>query len=91
VTITLYSPKHGAINRTVNDFSIQDAAKLLGCVPSLVDVLAREKGYIVYTIFDCECDANPVGTQAVAELTGVDFDASNEDELLRGPVLFVKE
>ena len=66
------------------------AAFLLGCATGLVDVLATGKEYIVYSIFDAEGEVNDVAMQAVAELTGISFDASNEDEVLYGPVLIIK-
>lgn len=66
------------------------AASLLGCAPGLVDVLASGKGYLVYSVFDSEEPANIAATQAVAALTRINFDVTNEDELLRGPVLIVQ-
>lgn len=64
---------------------------LLGCAPKLVDVLASSEGYVVFTVFDSEDEANPTAMQAAAELTGIDFDTTDEGELLRGPVLIVKK
>jgi hypothetical protein len=64
---------------------------LLQCAPELVDVLACGNNYVVYTIFDSEDEANVVATRAVNELTGIEFDVTNEDELLRGPVLIVSQ
>jgi hypothetical protein len=66
-------------------------ATLLDCASELVDVLACGASYVVYTVFDSEEEANLVATQAVATLTGIDFDITDEDELLRGPVLIIKE
>jgi hypothetical protein len=60
---------------------------LLDCAPELVDVLAIGKGYVVYSVFDCEAGVNPTAMQALADLTGMDFDIENEDEVLRGPIL----
>jgi hypothetical protein len=62
---------------------------LLHCAPELVDVLASGHKYIVYSIFDCEGEMNPEAMAAVEALTGMPFDAENEDEVLRGPVLVV--
>ena len=62
---------------------------LLHCAPELVDVLASGQGYIVYSIFDCEGEMNPEAMTIVGTLTGESFNAENEDEVLRGPVLVV--
>lgn len=62
---------------------------LLHCAPELVDVLASGQGYVAYSVFDCEGEVNPEAMAALGALTGVSFDAGNEDELLRGPVLVV--
>ena len=52
-------------------------------------VLASGQVYIVYCIFDCEGEINPEAMTAVEALTGGSFNAENEDEVLRGPVLVV--
>jgi hypothetical protein len=62
---------------------------LLRCSPGLVDVLANGPGYIVYSVFDCEDEINPAAMEVVGKLVGHAFDAGNEDEILRGPVLVV--
>ena len=66
-------------------------ATLLDCAPNLVDVLACGANYVVYIVFDSQEEANPVATQAAATLTGIDFNAVDEDELLRGTVLIVQD
>lgn len=62
---------------------------LLGCPPGLVDILASGHDYITYSIFDCEGDINLAAMDAVAKVSGVSFDANEEDEVLRGPVLMM--
>lgn len=100
VTVTLYTPGLQPTTESAEGFSSlkttpfadvpPQASMLLGCAPNLVDVFANGEGYVVYTIFDCEEPANPTATQAVADLTRINFDVTNEDELLRGPVLIVQ-
>ena len=63
---------------------------LLGCALELVDVLASGPDYVAYSIFDCEGDINPAAMAAVAEVSGVSFDLSDEDTLLCGAVLVVR-
>ena len=101
MTVTLYQPGQTALPVDQTGFALPvnaggqfasvppQAAVLLGCAPNLVDVLANRPVYVVYTVFDCDDEANPTAMQAVAELTGISFDATNEDELLRGAVLIV--
>lgn len=101
MTVTLYTPDHQPVAKSAEGFFAPgaapfaqvppQAAALLGCTPSLVDVLVNGEGYTVYTIFDSEGEVNPMATQVVMALTGIDFDTANEDELLRGPVLIVRK
>jgi hypothetical protein len=101
VTVTLYLPGQQPTTESAEGFSALrtipfaevplQVAVLLGCVPNLVDVLANGEGYVVYTVFDSEEPANLGATQAAAELTGIEFDIENEDDLLRGPVLIVRQ
>lgn len=63
---------------------------LLGCVPGLVDVLASGPGYVAYSVFDCEEEANPLAMAVVAAVSGVVFDTEDEDAVLRGVVLVVQ-
>lgn len=100
MNVTLYSPNHPPTTENTAGFGISEvgtfsqvppqAAALLGVKLGLVDVLAAGPGYVVYTVFDCEEAANHVATQVVSELTGIEFDATDEDTLLRGPVVVVK-
>jgi|GEM_PF-5599779 len=100
MTVTLYRPNQEPTAEATNGFNIPQpaefvqvppqAASLLGCAPSLVDVLATGPGYVAYSIFDSEQEPNPAAMAAVSELTGISFDAADEDELLCGPVLIVK-
>lgn len=66
------------------------AAKFLGCVPSLVDVMASGQGYLIYSIFDYDGAANFSAMAAFTALTGIALDVSDEDEVLRGPVLVIQ-
>ena len=63
---------------------------LLGCAPGLVDVLASGPEYVAYSVFDSDEDANPTAMAAVAAVSGVAFDADDEDAVLRGAVLVVR-
>lgn len=65
-------------------------AALLDCVPELVDVLASGPGYVAYSVFDSEGEVNPSAMAAVAEVSGVAFEAEDEDAVLRGTVLIVR-
>lgn len=68
----------------------EQVAVLLDCSPGLVDVLACGPHYVAYSIFDSEQDINLAAMHALAELTGISFEADEEDHVLRGPVLVVK-
>ena len=63
---------------------------LLGCAPELVDVLASGPEYVAYSVFDSDGEANPAAMAAVAAVSGVAFDAEDEDAILRGAVLIVR-
>ncbi|RZK45322.1 MAG: hypothetical protein EOO61_00215 [Hymenobacter sp.] len=101
MTVKLFRPSQQPTIESLEGFSTPRAthfahmptqvAILLDCAPNLVDVLANGEGYVVYTVFDSEGEANLEATLAVADVTGSNFDVTNEDELLRGPVLIVKE
>lgn len=64
---------------------------LLGCAPGLVDVLASGPEYAAYSVFDSEGEANPAAMAAVAEVSGQAFDAADDDQVLMGPVLIVRQ
>ena len=64
---------------------------LLGCAPGLVDVLASGPDYVAYSVFDSEGEANPAAMAAVAAVSGVAFDAEDEDAVLCGAVLVVRQ
>jgi hypothetical protein len=66
-------------------------SELLCCVPGLVDVLASGKGYVAYSVFDNEGEINISAMTVLTELTGKTFDFNNEDDILRGPILVIKE
>lgn len=97
---TLYKPGKLPEDIPTEGFSIQSgsdqivqnanrAALLLGCALALVDVLACGSGYLVYSVFDYEGQINPAAMMAVTEVSGIEFDLLNEDELLQGPVLVI--
>jgi hypothetical protein len=62
---------------------------LLGCVPGLVDILACGTQYVAYSIFDSEGDVNLAAMEAVAKVSGIEFNPNDDDEVLRGPVMVV--
>jgi len=64
---------------------------LMGCARGLVDVLASGPGYVAYSVFDCEGPVNEAAMTAVAEMSGVGFDLADEDAVLCGPVLVVRQ
>lgn len=97
---TLYLPKQSPKTIPAQGLVLPDAATglvgvpaaasaLLDCDPNLVDVLASGPAYVVYSVFDCEEDVNVTAMEAVAMVSGVDFDLDDEDSVLRGPVLVV--
>ena len=70
MTVTLYQPGRepeavepgGFITQPESGQIVQNAARaaeLLGCAPELADVLACGTGYLVYSVFDYEGNANP--------------------------------
>lgn len=65
------------------------AAELLSCVPSLVDVLACGKGYLMYSVFDYEGEQNQAAMLVLAEVSGTVLNAGEDDEVLQGPVLVI--
>ncbi|MGI4736152.1 MAG: hypothetical protein ACRYG7_13455 [Janthinobacterium lividum] len=64
-------------------------ATVLDCAPGLVDVLASGRDYVAFSVFDHEGEPNPDAMEALSDLTGTKFDIDEEDDLLRGPILFV--
>jgi len=62
---------------------------LLGCHPALVDILVSSRSYIVYSVFDSEGGLNEDAMLTVSNMTGIMFSVSDEDTILRGPVLIV--
>lgn len=62
---------------------------LMGCAPSLVDVLATGPGYVAYSIFDCEEPVNLSAMAAVSKVSGIEFDPDDELTILCGAVLLV--
>jgi hypothetical protein len=100
MTATLYAPHQPPLSVPTERLSLPDATTgfarvpeqvhaLLGCVPELVDVLASGAGYVIYSVFDGEGAVNEAAMIAVTEVSGVAFDAEDEDAVLHGPVLVV--
>ena len=98
---TLYPPQHTPYTVSVDGLSMPESATglarvpqqvpvLLDCAPELVDVLASGPGYVAYSIFDCEGPINHAAMAAVAEVSEVAFDTADEDAVLRGAVLVVR-
>ena len=99
---TLYLPEHAprpihfddlhAISSVNNFMHIPpDIPALLKCRPELVDVLASGPKYIIYSVFDATGKTNPEAMKMVAQLSGIILDVTNEDEILRGPVIILIE
>ncbi len=65
------------------------AGTILDCAPGLVDVLASGRDYVAFSVFDHEGEANLEAMRALSDLTGTAFDAADDDELLRGPILLI--
>lgn len=65
----------------------EQVSALLGCAPDLVDVLASGPHYIAYSVFDSEESVNEDAMMAVAAVSGIVFDAEDDDTVLRGAVL----
>jgi hypothetical protein len=98
--VTLYEPGLQPADILADGFVVQAedgrikqdaarAAELLGCAPGMADVLACGSGYLVYSVFDYEGEVNPAAMAVVAELSGMELDPLNEDEVLQGPVLVI--
>jgi hypothetical protein len=66
-----------------------EVSVLMNCAPELVDVLASGSDYVAYSVLDCEGLVNQTAMTAVAKVSGVTFDAQDEDTVLRGPVLVI--
>ena len=101
MTATLYSPQQLPQAVYLDGLSLpssttefvwvpEQISNLLGCAPDLVDVLASGSGYVVYSVFDSEGETNHAAMAAVAEVSGVTFEAVDEDAILRGPILVVQ-
>jgi len=96
---TLYLPRQLPRTVSVEGLEMPDTSgyakvpeqvpALLGCAPSLVDVLASGTNYVAYSIFDLEEEVNHGAMKAVAEVSGAVFDAEDEDSVLCGPILLV--
>ncbi len=100
MTATLYIPHQLPQVVSIEGLSLPDPATgfarvpervpvLLDCAPELVDVLASGLGYVAYSVFDCEGPMNEAAMAAVSEVSGVAFDAEDDNIALCGPVLVV--
>ncbi|ALW86347.1 hypothetical protein AUC43_15390 [Hymenobacter sedentarius] len=93
MTISLYKPTEEPLLLTPTQFSadihcngqlpVDRVAELLGCAKLLVDVLASGPDYVMYSVFDCEGEINPIAMEVFEALTGEPC----EDDPLRGPIL----
>ena len=93
MTISLYEPAEEPLLLTPNEFSrdihvngklpVERVAELLSCAKFLVDVLASGPDYVLYSVFDCEGELNPIAMEVFTALTGEPCD----DDPLRGPIL----
>jgi hypothetical protein len=102
MTATLYNPGHLPQAVSIEGLILPDPATgfaavpeqvpvLMGCARGLVDVLVSGPGYVAYSVFDCEEPVNEAAMAAVAEVSGVEFDPGDEDAVLCGPVLVVRD
>ena len=84
-------PEGFVVPKSDKDFAaVPDQVRaLLNCHPDLVDILACGAGYVVYSVFDSEGEENLAAMVALSRLTGIDLNADDEDEQLRGNILFV--
>lgn len=100
MTVVLYRPDQhpltvesaGFITHSESGEIVQDAvraAEFLGCDPDLVDVLACGSGYVIYSVFDYEGEANESAMAVFSEITGIVLNSADDDEVLQGPVLVV--
>lgn len=99
---TLYLPQQTPQTVPIEGLSLPDPATgfaqvteqvsaLLGCAPELVDVLASEPDYVAYSVFGNEESVNEAAMTAVMAISGVAFDATDEDMILCGPVLLLQK
>lgn len=100
ITATLFLPQQQPLAVSIDGLALPEPKRgfaavteriteLLGCAPNLVDVLASGADYVAYSVFDCDGPVNRAGMAAVAEVSGVAFDADDADAILCGPVLVV--
>jgi hypothetical protein len=70
--------------------ALEPVASLLGCKPGLVDILAKDVGYVVFSVFDYEGgEINVAAMDELNRLTGYQLDALDDDQVLYGPLLLV--
>lgn len=97
---TLYLPNQQPQSVSVEGLQLPDhttgfarvperISMLLSCTPGLVDVLASGPKYVVYSVFDSEEEVNSTAMAAVSEVSGILFDASDENSVLCGAILIV--
>lgn len=98
MTAILYEPGHAARKIPAEDLNPVDftkaqkgAADLLQCPPAQIDVLASGLGYMAFSVFDHEGEINLEAMRVLTQLTGISFNVDEEDEVLRGPILIVRE
>ena len=101
MTATLYNPGYLPQVVSTEGLSLPDPTTrfatvpeqvpvLMGCARNLVDVLVSGPGYVAYSVFNCEEPVNEAAMDAVAAVSGVNFDLNDEDAVLCGPVLVVR-
>ena len=82
-----YEAKDFTLDTTADQIVLASTA--LRCSPEMVDILASGKNYLAYSVFDDERDINIPAMQVLTDLTGFEFNITDEDMVLRGPVLVV--
>lgn len=64
---------------------------LMRCSPDIVDVQVSLPDCVAYSVFDYEGPVNHAAMAALTELTGEAYDLEDEDAVLCGPVLVVRQ
>jgi hypothetical protein len=99
ILATLYSDQGKSETIDLNQLGLESVASsmlpataiatILRCSPKLVDVLATGANYTVFSVFDHDGATNVEAMDKLTQVTGYEFDISDDDHIIRGPVLLV--